>query len=414
MATFTDDFNRADGAVGASWVQVSGTWTVASNQLSPGAAGGTIVLRCATAMASNDHYAQVAIPATTVASQGVWCRGNVGFTQGYLLRNNGTSWDLFQVVGSSFTSIGTYAAAAVAGDVVKVQAVGSTITGYVNGTLRISVTNAAVTTGTSVGIRGDSASALRYDNFAAADVTEGATLGIASGVETTQALAGAKSATLGIAAGPDSAQALAGAKSATLTFAGAVESAQSLAGTKTTSLSIGAATETAQPATGAKAGVLTFAAASESAQALAGTKASILSPAAAVDSAQTLAGSKTATPGAALETAAGQAIAGAKTAPLPIAAQAESAQPLAHMASQALGVAVSVEAAQPLAGTKAAALGPAMETGTARPIVAGAASRDVVFTVRAAPERWTACAPEQPRWTARAGVQRWTAREPDA
>jgi hypothetical protein len=171
---------------------VSGDWSIVSNQLSPGAAGGTIILRAAGAMDSNDHSAQVTIAATTVASQGVWCRGNSNISQGYLWRNNGTSWDLFSVVGGSFTVIGTYTAAAAPGDVAKVQAVGSTIKGFVNGVERISVTNTAVTTGTSVGIRSDSAGAIRYDDFSAADVTAGATLGIASSTETAQPLTGSE------------------------------------------------------------------------------------------------------------------------------------------------------------------------------------------------------------------------------
>jgi hypothetical protein len=154
-------------------VEVSGDWSIVSNQLSPGAAGGTIILRAAGAMASSDHYAQVTIAATTAASQGVWCRGNSNISQGYLWRNNGTSWDLFSVVGGSFTIIGTYAAAAAPGDIAKIQAVGSTIKGFVNGIQRVSVTDTAVTTGTSVGIRSDSAGAIRYDDFTAADVTAG-------------------------------------------------------------------------------------------------------------------------------------------------------------------------------------------------------------------------------------------------
>jgi hypothetical protein len=175
MTTFTDDFNRADGAPGANWVDGTGLWAIVSNQLSSGTVGGTIVIRAATAMATNDNSAQVTIAATAAVSHGIWCRGNTGFTQGYLWRNDGTSWNLFSVVGGSFTSIGSYAAAAVAGDVVKVQAVGSTIKGYVNGIQRVSVTDTAVTTGTSVGLRAESTNSLRFDDFTAADVTSGAT-----------------------------------------------------------------------------------------------------------------------------------------------------------------------------------------------------------------------------------------------
>lgn len=175
MTTFTDDFNRANGAPGANWVDTSGLWTIVSNQLSSGSAGGTIVIRAATAMATNDNSAQVTIAATGAVSHGVWCRGNTGFTQGYLWRNDGTSWNLFSNVGGSFTSIGSFAGAAVAGDIAKITAVGSTIKGFVNGVERVSVVNTAVTTGTSVGIRAESTNLLRFDDFTGADVTSGAT-----------------------------------------------------------------------------------------------------------------------------------------------------------------------------------------------------------------------------------------------
>lgn len=171
MVSFSDDFNRANSTdLGAGWVEVSGDWSIVSNQLSPGAAGGTIVLRAADAMATNDNFAQATIAATTTASQGVWCRGNSNITSGYLWRNDGTSWDLFSVVGGSFNNIGTYAAAAAPGDVAKVQADGSTITGHVNGVERVSVTNTEVATGTSVGIRSESSGSIRYDDFSAGDV----------------------------------------------------------------------------------------------------------------------------------------------------------------------------------------------------------------------------------------------------
>ncbi|HET6286349.1 MAG TPA: hypothetical protein VFG15_06325 [Amycolatopsis sp.] len=182
MTTFTDDFNRADSSdLGAGWVEVSGDWSIVSGQLSPGAAGGTIILRAAAAMASSDNSAQITIAATTSASQGIWCRGNANITSGYLWRNSGTSWDLFAVVGGSFTMIGTYAAAAAPGDLAKVQAVGSTIKAFVNGVERVSVTDTGVTSGTSVGIRSESAGALRYDDFTGADVSA-AVVGSAAGV----------------------------------------------------------------------------------------------------------------------------------------------------------------------------------------------------------------------------------------
>lgn len=257
MASFTDDFNRANTTdLGAGWVEVSGDWSIVSTQLSPGSSGGTIILRAAAAMDSNDNSAQATIAATVIASQGVWCRGNSNITSGYLWRNNGASWDLFSVVGGSFSAIGAYAAAAVPGDVAKVQAVGSTIKAFVNGVERVSVVDTGVATGTSVGIRAESVSGLRFDDFAAADVSAGATLGIAAATETAQPLAGSKAVEPGTALETAAAQALAGAKTAPLPVAAQTETAQPLTGTTSRSLSTAATVEAAQPLTGAKSAAL--------------------------------------------------------------------------------------------------------------------------------------------------------------
>lgn len=340
MASFTDDFDRANSSdLGAGWVEVSGDWSIVSNQLSPGAAGGTIILRAAGPMDSNDHSAQVTIAATVAASQGVWCRGNANISSGYLWRNDGSSWDLFSVVGGSFTVIGSYAAAAAPGDVAKVQAVGSTIKAFVNGIERVSLTNTHVTTGTSVGLRSESTNAIRFDDFTAADVTAGATLGTADATETGQPLTGSKTATLSPAT----------------------------------------ATETVRPLTGVKTGTLGTAAASETAQ--------------------DLAGSMTATLGAASEAAAAQPLAGAKAALPSAAAETETAQPLAALMSGTLGTVASVEAAQPLAGAKSATLSPAIETSTARPLATAGPDEDVHVTVGApysAP--YLASAPQPGLW----------------
>lgn len=247
MTTFTDDFNRSDSTnLGANWVEVTGDWSIVSNQLSSGSAGGTIILRAAGAMATSDNFAQITIAATAAVSHGVWCRGSTSLSSGYLWRNDGTSWNLFSVVGGSFTSIGSYAAAAVAGDVAKVQAVGSTIKGFVNGVQRVSVTDTNVATGTSVGIRAESTNALRFDDFTGADVTTGvsgdaalsstATLS-ATGLRATASatvLTGTVSLTAG---GTRATSATAGmTASATLTASGAVATSGDTALTATAAL----------------------------------------------------------------------------------------------------------------------------------------------------------------------------------
>lgn len=172
MTTYSDDFNRADSSnLGAGWVEVSGDWSIISNQLSPGAAGGTVLLRNAGASSTNNNYAQAKLAVAATASQGVVCRGNANFSNGYLWRNDGSQWDLFSIVGGSFSNIGTFAGAAVNGDVAKVQANGSTIKAFVNGVERVSVTDTAVATGTAIGIRSESAGTIRWDDFIGGDLS---------------------------------------------------------------------------------------------------------------------------------------------------------------------------------------------------------------------------------------------------
>lgn len=271
MATFTDDFNRPDNTdLGAGWVEVSGNlWAIISGQLSPGAAGGTILVRAATPMDSNDHFAQMTIAATASASQGLWIRGTLT-APGYLWRNDGSGWTLFAVVGGSFISIGSYAAAAVPGDVAKLQAVGSVIKAFVNGVERVSVTDTNVPTGNSVGIRSESTSALRYDDFAAGDISTAteATLTTVTSTETARPLTGTKSAALAPAGATETAQALTGTKAAALAPAGATETAQPLLGVKTAVLSTVVEEATARPLTATKAAVLTRASTVEQAMPL--------------------------------------------------------------------------------------------------------------------------------------------------
>jgi hypothetical protein len=260
MATFTDDFNRSDSSnLGANWVEVSGDWSIISNQLSSGNSGGTIILRAATAMATSDNSAQVTIAATGAVSHGVWCRGNSTFTQGYLWRNDGTSWNLFSNVGGSFTSIGSFAGAAVAGDVAKIQAVGSTIKGLVNGIERVSVTNTAVTTGTSVGIRAESTNLLRFDDFTGADVTSGVTGDAALSSTATLSAAGLR-ATTGAAALTATAGLTASGLRATAGSAGLASTASLAAdGTRSTSGAADLAASASLAATGQTAAIGTAA-----------------------------------------------------------------------------------------------------------------------------------------------------------
>lgn len=408
MATFTDDFNRADSStLGAGWVEVSGDWSIVSNRLSAGAAGGTIILRAAGAMASNDHYAQVTIATTAAASHGVWCRGNTNITSGYLWRNDGSSWNLFSVVGGSFTSIGSFAGAAVNGDVAKVQAVGSTIKGYVNGVERVSVTNTAVATGTSVGLRSESAGALRFDDFDAADVVAGSTGDAALSGTSTLTAAGTRGASGSAAL----------AATATLTTTGLRATAGSAALQPTAALAAGGVRGTASAASLTPSAALTATGSvgtagqasltATAALATDGTRGAQTGAALAATAALTAQGQTTYSGSATLAATAMLTADGTTGAP-PVLADAALAVTgiltatgaRATTAASALEAGATFAAAGATAGTIAAALA-ATATLTASGTT-GVSGDDVDITVGSPYSPWTAGPPRASAWTVQA------------
>jgi len=170
MASYSDDFNRPDSTNIGNWTESGDNWSIISQQLAPGTSTLSIVIYNST-LDTTDHYAEITLSNATATSMGVFARSDVGGNNFYLLRNNGTSWDLFSNIGGSFTNIGTYTAAPNNGDTARIHCVGSTIKGFINGVERISVTNTDITTGVYSGLRSEASSTARYDNFLAADIS---------------------------------------------------------------------------------------------------------------------------------------------------------------------------------------------------------------------------------------------------
>lgn len=170
MASYADNFNRADSTTVTGWTESGDDWSIKSNTLAPGVT--TLgIITYNSPLDTNDHYCEATISIATATSMGVYCRADgASFNSGYLWRNNGSSWNLFRNIGGSFVSIASYAAAASNGDVAKIQAVGSTISAFVNGIQRANITNTEITSGKFVGIRCEASSTCRFDNFSAADI----------------------------------------------------------------------------------------------------------------------------------------------------------------------------------------------------------------------------------------------------
>jgi hypothetical protein len=164
--SFADNFNRANGAIGANYGVLSGVaLTVASNLLSSPDANTNHVATTHVA-ASADCWSQVYMT-TAGAGQGVGARFQGPTTEtGYVWRYNGSDCQLFAVSSGSYSSIGSaYAAVLPAGSCLRIECQGTTIRGLVDGVVRATTTNSAVSAAGRGSIR-ISGTTARLNDFA--------------------------------------------------------------------------------------------------------------------------------------------------------------------------------------------------------------------------------------------------------
>jgi len=188
VVTVSDDFNRADGAVGASWTALIGTWAIATNKCRCTTIGGTFgyYLRYDTDVGSADMYAQ----AVTSSSQtdpfdntGILVRGATGATQqSYQFATNHNSntasfWRLvpgtetqLRLAGNSGTGSPELTVAIASGDTLRLEITGSLLRGKVNGALVACTRDTTITTGQRGGLNAYNNTAAHFseqDNFQA-------------------------------------------------------------------------------------------------------------------------------------------------------------------------------------------------------------------------------------------------------
>lgn len=172
---FSDPFNRADANnLGSDWQEASldaFAFTIVNRQAAP-YNGVAYAVWGNEDCRTDDNFSQVTVSTRGGASSiGVVARwiGAAG-ENGYLWRSTGSVCSLFSVVATVYTQIGTdYAHTLVNGSVLKISAVGTTITGYVDGVAVKTVTDSAITTGKNVGMRANSACGL--NDWSGGDVT---------------------------------------------------------------------------------------------------------------------------------------------------------------------------------------------------------------------------------------------------
>ena len=191
MASFSDDFNRANGSLGSNWSNVT---SFSAMQISSNAANAGSVAKCmaavntSTVTFANDHSAQI-----TVGNIGsfdyvgllVRVSGGTGYGVQIDGRTGNSNNTLFRFAGGVITSnLGTGSLTATAGDTLKLVASGTTIALYKNGSLVDSVTDATYASG-QPGILSDfgNSNVGIVDDFVGLDITASAAfLGINNGM----------------------------------------------------------------------------------------------------------------------------------------------------------------------------------------------------------------------------------------
>jgi hypothetical protein len=167
----TDNFNRANGSIGANWTQTDGTWSVTNNQATYTLGGDSEASVVYTNISfANDQYAQVTLAATTNAASGVMVRGSNVANTGYSLACGGSSCFIFKVVAGAVTNLTSSGAIPTSnGDVLRLEVHGTALTAFKNGTQILSTTDSAIASG-SPGMWSENAATTIFDNWRGGDL----------------------------------------------------------------------------------------------------------------------------------------------------------------------------------------------------------------------------------------------------
>lgn len=185
--SISENWNCADSAgltCQLTWTEIEGTgWAIVTNRARVTAIDS--IARAESDLDTDDHEVQATLVdwiQTGIVSAEVLCRKDVTATLTFYLfqpRIDASVWRLFKAVNNSFTQLGADATPApAAGDVMKVRADGSSITGLVNGAASIGpITDTAITANLRGGIRGfvnTGGDRADIDTWSAADLGGGA------------------------------------------------------------------------------------------------------------------------------------------------------------------------------------------------------------------------------------------------
>ena len=174
--TVSDNFDRADGGLGSNWTTVSGTGApkIVSNTLRVRTAGALSSAYWSASTFSSDQFAQASLPNSSGTQYGPGIAVRLSGSKGYFLwyGNSSNTVSLWRMDSSSSETLLKQSASLTvspSSDVWKIQAVGSTISGYQNGKLVVQATDTNIKSG-SPGVW-LYYSSNQIDNWSGGDVT---------------------------------------------------------------------------------------------------------------------------------------------------------------------------------------------------------------------------------------------------
>lgn len=175
FAQATDDFNRADGGLGANWTDLHGGFSITSNEaVSTGGSSQSVMYTASTP--GNDQYAQVVLVVygTGGPRGGPAVRMSAG-TNFYAAWLGEFATAIDKVVGGTYTQLATAAGIQDFGGpgfVGRLEVQGTTLRLIYNGTTIITTTDSALSSG--VGGMHDFGGGARFDSFEVGTLPGGA------------------------------------------------------------------------------------------------------------------------------------------------------------------------------------------------------------------------------------------------
>jgi hypothetical protein len=146
----TDNFDRANGGLGANWTSLTGPFRIASNAAESGqGAGGQSRSIWTANNFANNQYAEITVANTVSGGSkiGPLVRGQPGADSGYYASCDTGGAEIFKVVAGTSTSLNWAGITMAIGDVIRLEVTGSTLVIKQNGVTRNTITDSTFASG---------------------------------------------------------------------------------------------------------------------------------------------------------------------------------------------------------------------------------------------------------------------------